>query len=366
MNQGTTFVGMDAHKSQIFVAVLYPGRKDAVEWQLANEAAGVRRMVRKIKREAGAGEVRFCYEAGPCGYALQRQIEACGEGVTCVVVAPSLIPRKPGERIKTDRRDARKLAEYLRAGVLTEVCPPTEAEEALRDLVRARDDVREDVMRARHRASKLLLRRGLVTNQTSWTKAHRRWLRSLKFEQASDQAVLDDYLLAIEQLEERLRGMDERLKQVAQQEPYAEPVGRLRCFRGIDTLTALSLVAELHSFMRFNSPRELMAYLGLVPSEFTSITQRRGSITKAGNRHVRRLLVEASWHYRHRPGLGALRKRRQGQPAAVIAIADRAQSRLYRRYRHLSEKGLMPGKVVVAIARELTGFIWAAMQPLAA
>jgi transposase len=364
VNQGITYVGMDAHKQAINVAALYPGRKDAVEWQVVNEAGAVRRMVRKVVREGG--EVRFCYEAGVCGYALQRQVEAAGgSDASCVVVAPSLIPRKPGDRIKTDRRDARKLAELLRAGLLTEVCPPTPADEALRDLVRAREDAKEDLTRCRHRLGKLLLRRGLVftAGKKAWTAAHRRWLKGLRFEHAADQAVLDDYLLAIEQLEERLNGLDSGLAEIAAQAPYATPVGWLRCFRGIDTVTAISLVAELHDFRRFGSARELMAYLGLVPSEYSSgSSTHRGAITKAGNSHVRRLLVEASWHYRHPPRIGALQKRREGQPRSVIAIADRAQQRLHRRYRRLSDRGLPTPKVVTAIARELAGFIWAAMN----
>jgi transposase len=364
MEQGTTFVGMDAHKSSINVAVLYAGREQPEECQVVNEEAAVRRLVKKIVRQA-PGEVRFCYEAGPCGYALQRHIEAI-EKVVCVVVAPSLIPRKPGEHIKTDQRDARKLAELYRAGLLTEVCAPTTVDEALRDLVRAREDTRQDLQRARQRVSKLLLRRALASPYRAWSKPYRRWLRSLKFEHATDQAALNDYLLAVDQIEERQRGLDARLEEVAQQAPYAEPVGHLRCFRGIDTLTAVSLVAELHSFMRFRSPRELMAYLGLVPSEYSSgSSSRRGRITKAGNRHARRLLVEAAWHYRHRPGLTKVAKRRKGQPTDIIALADRAQSRLNRRYRKLNARGLPAGKVVVAVARELAGFVWAALQPAA-
>ena len=364
MSESITYVGMDVHKQSVNVAVLFPGKERAVEWQVANEPAALRRMVRKVVRE-GAGEVRFCYEAGVCGYSLQRQIEAAGKAVSCVVVAPSLIPRKPGERIKTDRRDARKLAELLRAGLLTEVCPPTPEDEAVRDLVRAREDAKQDLTRCRHRLGKLLLRRGLVftAGKRAWTEAHRRWLRSLSFEHAADQAVFDDSLLAIEQLEERLGMFDSRLAGIAQLEPYSKPVGWLRCFRGIDTVTAVSLIAELYDFRRFDSPRALMAYLGLVPSEFSSANStHRGGITKTGNSHVRRLLVEASWHYRHRPSIRSLRKRREGQPAAVIAIADRAQQRLNQRYRRLSERRMATPKIVVAVARELAGFLWAAMN----
>jgi transposase len=365
-SNGITFVGLDAHKNSISVAMLPAGGGRVVEWQVANEPAAVRRLAKKLEREA-AGEVRCCYEAGPCGYALQRQLEAAG--VICEVVAPSLIPFKPGERIKTDRRDAIKLAELLRAGMLTEVQAPTEDEEAVRDLCRCREDAREDLTRVRHRMSKFLLRRACIYGLTrqAWGKQHQQWLRGLKFERAADQAIFDDYLLALEQLEERLRTLEAKLAEIADQQPYREPVAWLRCFRGINTTTALSLVAELHDFRRFTSAPALMAYLGLVPSEHSSGEGRRqGAITKSGNRHVRRLLVETAWHYRHRPTVGlGLRQRRRGQPARVIALADRAQQRLCRRYTRMVARGKPHNKIVVAIARELVGYLWAALYPTA-
>jgi transposase len=364
MKQGITFVGLDAHKKSITVAMLLPDRATPVEWQVANEPAAVRRMVRKVEREA-PGEVRFCYEAGPCGYALQRLITDAGNA-SCMLVAPSLIPRKPGDRIKTDRRDARKLAELFRAGLLTEVHPPSESDEAARDLCRAREDAREDLMRCRHRLSKLLLRRGLVfAGHKNWSKAHRAWVNGLTFE-AVDQAVVDDYLLAIDQVEARHEELVSHIERLSVCPPYAEAVAALRCFRGIDTITAMTVVTELHGFMRFTSPRGLMNYLGLVPSENSSSESiRRGSITCAGNGHVRRALVEAAWHYRHRPGLGALKKRRKDQPAAVIAVADKAMQRLHRRYERMTASGKPAPKAVVAIARELAGFLWAVLYPIA-
>jgi len=302
MQKPITFVGMDARKVGIKLAVLVPRAPKAVEWSVANEKAAVRRMVRKVQRLAEGGELCFCYEAGPCGYALQRWIEELG--VKCVVVAPSLIPRKPGDRIKTDRRDARKLAELLRAGLLTEVHPPTVEDEAVRDLCRAREDAHQDLVRCRHRASKMLLRRGWIWNGTkkAWGQGHRLWLRSLRFEQQADQVVFDNYLQAIAQVEE---------------------------FSSADS-------------------------------------ERRGAITKAGNRHARRLLVEAAWHYRHQPNPQGLRRHRQGQPAEIIAIADRAMFRLNRRFNRMLAKGKPAGKTVVAVARELTGFIWAALHCTAA
>ena len=372
MTKSITWVGLDAHKKAINVAVLVGHERTPQEWVVENKPAAIRRLVKKLVRDADGREVRSCYEAGPCGYALQRQIEAQGP-VICEVIAPALIPRKPGERIKTDRRDARKLAELLRAGLLTAVQAPTPEQEAVRDLCRAREDAKQDQLRCRHRLGKLLLRRGIVYGggKKAWTQTHRKWLRTVKFEHPSDQAAFDDYLLAIEQVEERIHTLEQRMQATAETAPFATPVGWLRCFRGIDTVTALSLVAELHGIERFASPRELMAYLGLVPSEHSSSERpRRGAITKAGNSHARRLLIEASWHYRHPPRLGvALKQRRQGQPAAVVAIADKAQQRLYRRQRHLTGRGKRPAQAVVAAARELSGFIWAALlhqhqQPL--
>jgi len=361
---GITWVGLDAHKKSINVAVLLPGRAEPLCWQEANEETAVRRLARRLIREA-PGEVRGCYEAGPLGYALQRELGA--QGVVCEVVAPSLIPIRPGERIKTDWRDARKLAELLRAGLLTEVQPPNEADEALRDLCRGRDSVRQDLMRARHRLSKFLLRRGHRYHDTQrhWGVRHMKWLRLLRFEHAAAQAIFDHYLLAIDHLDERLRQVDVHLGAFGAEEPYRQSVAWLRCFRGIDTVTAVSLVAELHDFRRFRSARALMAYLGLVPSEHSSGEQRhQGSITRAGNRHVRRLLVEAAWHHRHRPVPSQpLRKRREGQPADVIAIADRAQERLHARFMRMTHRGIHYNKTVVAMARELVGYLWATLTP---
>jgi len=364
MRKDITWVGLDAHKKAINVAVLVGHERPPQEWVVENKPAAIRRLVKKLVRDGEGGEVRCCYEAGPCGYALQRRIEAEGP-VICEVIAPALIPRKPGERIKTDRRDARKLAELLRAGLLTEVQAPTPEQESVRDLCRAREDAKADLLRCRHRLDKMLLRRGLVyvSGKKAWTQTHRQWLRSLQFDHAADRTVLSDYLLAIEQVEQRIQTLEQQLTLAAQSERWRGPVGWLRCFRGIDTVTAVTLVAELHGIERFHSARELMAYVELVPSEYSSSERtRRGGITKAGNRHARRMLIEATWHYRHPPRVSsALKERREGQPAAVIAIADKAQQRLYRRTRHLAARGKKPTQTVVAGARELTGFLWAAL-----
>ena len=361
-----TWVGMDAHKNSIKVAVLSPDQAEPVEWTEDTTSEAIRRLARRLQR-LSPGSVRACHEAGPTGYALQRQLRTYG--VDCIVIAPSLTPVKPGSRIKTDQRDARKLAELFRAGLLTEVHPPSENDEALRDLCRCRDDVRVDLLRARHRLSKFLLRRHVIYRQTKhhWGSRHLQWLEQLRFDDAMSQATFDSYFLAVQQLEERQRQLDLRLAEYAGVEPYRERVAALRCFKGIDTVTAVCLVAELHGFERFHSPRQLAAYVGLVPSENSSgERERRGPITKSGNRHVRRLLVEAAWHHRHRPALSApLRARREGQPARVLAIADRAQERLCSRFRRMSEAGKVHPKTIVAMARELCGYLWAVLHPAA-
>ena len=365
MKQVTTYVGIDAHKKDLFIAMLIGTERTPVTWTVPNEANAVRRLVRKLEGQA-PGPVRVCYEAGPCGYVLQRQLTTAR--VRCDVVAPALVPRKPGERVKTNRRDARKLAELWRAGLLTEVQPPTPEDEAVRDLCRARDDAREDLQRGRHRLGKLLLRRGLHYHGPNWTRGHRQWIDSLTWAHDAERMVVEDYLLAIDHLEARLSELDARLGEIAARDPYREPVAWLRCFRGIDTLTAILMLAELHDFRRFQSPRALMAYLGLVPGEDSSGEKhRRGRITRTGNTLVRRLLVETAWHYQHRPGVAvALARRRKGQPTRVIAIADKAQQRLCRRFRKLAAEHKPAPKIAVAIARELAGFLWAALQPASA
>jgi len=366
MEKDITHVGLDAHQETIQAAVLLPDGKKSAEDRLANTPEAIRRWARRLLQRA-PGAVVCCYEAGPLGYGLKRELEALG--LRCVVVAPALIPVKPGDRIKTDRRDARKLAELLRAGLLTEVHAPSAEQEAVRDLSRAREAVKRDQVRMRHRLSKFLLRRGVrwTPGRRAWTQAHLEWLRGRRLGYPADQAILDDHLLGLEQMESRLLALDAKLEAIGSEAPYRQPVGWLRCFRGIDTLTALALVVELHDFRRFASPRALMGYLGLVPSESSSGgKERRGAITKAGNSRLRRLLVESAWHYRHRPGVSyRLRERRAGQPARVIAIADRAQHRLHARDIRFQARGKPHNKIVVAIGRELIGFVWAALDPKA-
>jgi transposase len=296
------------------------------------------------------------------GYDLYRQLTALG--VPCDVIAPALTPRRPGQRIKTDRRDAAKLVRLYRAGELTRIHVPHEAEEAVRDLLRCRDDVREDVVRWRHRLVKFLFRHGRVYRLgTHWRQPHWTWLRAQRFELPELQRTFDATLFAVEQAQARLAELDQEVQAIAERAPYREPVGWLRCFRGIDTLGAMILLAEIVDFQRFHTPRELMAYLGLVPREYSSgETERRGAITKAGNTHVRRILVEAAWHYRHGPRLGrTIAVRTQGQPPDVVGHAWKAQQRLHRRYRRLVGHGKRAPVAIVAVARELVGFLWAAM-----
>jgi transposase len=362
VNNDITWVGLDAHKDFINVAVHLPSG-EWKEWKIENEVGKVRRLGQKLVK-LGPGEVRACYEAGAGGYALRRQLHKAAPELVCEVIAPALIPRKKGDRVKTDRRDARKLAELFEAGLLTEVYVPSEDDEAVRDLCRCRDDLRRQLMTARHHLTKWLMRRGLCWNRKNWTGVHREWLKSLKFERIADRYTFDTYLANIEHLEKQKADVEARVIEVAQQAPYAEPVARLRCFHGIDYITALTILVELHDLRRFSSARKLMAFLGLTPAEYSSGGKaQRGGITKTGNSHVRRLLVEAAWHHRHAHEAGvALKKRREGQPDDAIAIADRAHKRLSLRYRKMTARGVAHPKAVTAVARELAGFVWATLQ----
>ena len=361
MQNQTTYVGMDVHARTIRVAVIGPGGAQREEWGLANEPRAVASLSRRLLRGAPSPVVA-CYEAGPTGFALMRELRA--KGVDCRVIAPALIPRKPGDRVKTDRRDARNLAELLRAGLLTEVHAPTPDQEAVRDLSRAREDAVTDRKRAQHRLSKLLLRRGLSYGKRNWTLEHRAWLRTISFDHPAAQATFDGYLRALEAAEERARTLEQELVACAEGDDYREAVGLLRCFRGVDTVTAMTFLAELGDVTRFGSSRQLMSYLGLTPSEYSSgARQRRGEITKAGNSHVRRVLVESSWHYRHPPRVGVgLRRRREGQPGWAVSMAEGAQRRLHRRFRRMTEQGKPSPVATVAVARELVGCMWAVLR----
>ncbi len=348
-------MGLDVHAAKVVAAIA-----DQQSGELA---------VRKMGGTTGevadfcAGlpaPVRVAYEAGPTGFGLARALQE--RGIACVIAAPGKIERPAQDRVKTDRRDAERLVRLLMIGGLHPVRVPTPAAEAMRDLVRAREDVRGDLMRARHRVGKLLLRHDLRFEGNNWTERHREWLGRIELPEPVAQSVLLDGIGAIEALVVRRDDLEARMVALVPGSPWEQDVARLRCLRGIDTLSALGLCAEVGDFHRFERPAQLMSYLGLVPSENSSGERRRqGSITKSGSRHARRLLVEAAWHYRRVPRKGReLGRRQEGQPQAVCAISWKAQQRLHRSWVRLdSERGKRRTVCAVAVARELAGFCWA-------
>jgi transposase len=348
-----SWVGLDVHARGMVAGVL-----DAASGELRVLRVPPRSEEAVAWLETLPRPVRVAYEAGPTGYGLAR---ACAQaGIACTVAAPSKIPRASGDRVKTDRRDAERLARLLRLGELVAVRVPDPLEEAARDLVRAREDARGDLMRARHRLSKLLLRHGLVYEGSAWTLAHDAWLRRQRFQSRPLALAFDECYGAMLQAKGRRDALDRAIGELAAEPPFADVVGRLVCLRGISTLTALALTVELGDWQRFR-PRSLGPFLGLVPSEDSSGERRRqGAITKTGNTHARRLLVEAAWHQRRalRPS-AALERRRQGQPAAVRARADESARRLHARWHALEGRGKRRTIVAVAVARELAGHSWA-------
>jgi transposase len=359
MEQTITYVGLDVHKDTIAVALADPARRGEVReyGQIANTPSALKTLTAKLSRAGGA--LRFCYEAGPCGYGIQRQLTAAGH--ECVVVAPSLIPRKPGDRIKTDRRDAINLAELHRAGELTPVWVPDQAHEAIRDLVRARLAAVRTLRQARQQLSGFLLRHGHHYNRPAWTLMHRRWLAGLTFEHAVHYIVLEDCIAAIEAATARRDRLEAHIEAALTNWSLAPVVRALQALRGMALVGAATLIAELGDITRFASPRQLMAYLGLVPSEHSSGgTRRQGGITKAGNGAARRMLIEAAWSYRFPARISREQLLRQEALAKPIRdTAWKAQERLCRRYRKLAQAGKPPTVVTAAIARELSGFVWA-------
>ena len=355
----TVAVGLDVHARSIRLAAV---RADELleERTLPYDEEAVERVLRRWP------VVRCCYEAGPTGFGLQRFLVA--RGIDCQVVAPGLVPQRPGDRVKTDSRDARKLARLLAGGLLSPIHVPSCELEAARDLVRAREDARLDRMRDRHRLSKFCLRQGRRLPTSSWSVARRKWLSEQRFEFPAQQQTFDTYVHTTDLVDARIEQLERAIRETAEQEPWRLLVARLRCLRGIDTLTALALVSEIGDFSRFHTAEQFMAFVGLVPAEHSSGEQRRqGSITKVGNAHVRRLLVESAWHARRRPTVGyELARRQRGQNTAVIERAWRCQQRLYARWQRMAGRGKPPQKIVVACARELAGFIWAIAteQPL--
>jgi transposase len=351
------WVSIDQHKLSIVAATLPPSGGAPEVHRIETTERAIRRF---IDRLGGPEGLAVCYEAGPGGFDLLRLLTRLG--VACDVVAPSLIPVRAGDRVKTDRRDAKKLVRLFRAGELSFVQAPTPETEGLRDLMRCREDLRCARTAARHRVSKQLLRHGLIFREgkTQWTKIHRAWIARQRLGDELAHQALEQMLVHLDGLDRQIDLLDRNLEDIAQGERWRDAVTILRRFKGISTRTALGLIAEIGDFARFSSPRELCSWLGIVPSEYSSGDQRhRGHITKAGNSHARRLLIEAAWSYRHAPRL------RDRGPVADER-AWQAQVRLHHRYRHLTDHGKRSTIATVAVARELTGFLWAAMtdQPL--
>lgn len=359
MNDTTKYVGLDVSKDKIAVAVADEGRsKPRYIGMIPYTVEAIRKLIKKL---GDTEHLRVCYEAGVTGYGLYRLLTSLD--IKCEVIAPSLIPQKPGDRVKTDKRDALNLAKLYRAGELTPIYVPTEDDEALRDLVRAREDVKEDELRAKHRLTKFLLRHEIKPPQGTrkWTKKYWDWLDKLKFERVASRVTYQEYLQQLKEIQQRLKLFEKEIESQAKEGVHAPMIQVLMTLRGVAAITATSLVAEIGSFQRFLTPKQFMAYTGLVPSESSSGPLRKqGNITKTGNRHVRRLLIEAAWSYRYQPAVkGKLKKRQEGQPTNILGISWKAQNRLHNKYFRLMSRGKESGKAIAATARELAGFVWA-------
>jgi transposase len=353
----TSFVGLDVHKDSIAVAIAEAGREEPRF--LGTVGPQLTQVCKAVERLGRAQNLQIVYEAGPCGYTLARQLHS--HGYACEVIAPAKIARRPGDRIKTDRRDALLLARAARAGELVSVAIPDERDEALRDLSRAREDAVRARLKARQQLKALLLRHGhRYAGKSSWTAAHERYLAGLSFAQPAQHIALTEYRHAVREAHERVERLTQALRGQLEHWRMKPVVEALMSLRGIDLIAAVTLVAEIGDFNRFARPRELMGFLGLVPSEYSSgATRRQGAITKTGNSHARRVLVEAAWNYRFPARVSRLLQvRQESQPKAVRQIAWKAQLRLARRYRHLSARRLALNKICVAIARELSAFVW--------
>jgi transposase len=356
MAQVRTWAAFDVHVNGVVAAILDRDRGELSVRRLPGSSEAVAGFAAELP-----GPVRATYEAGPTGFVLARRLEAVG--VDCVVCAPGLIPRGASDRVKTDRRDAERLVRLLAAGELHRVMVPSVEEEALRDLVRAREDLRGDLMRARHRLAKLLLRHEVRFDgpQANWTQAHLGWLAGVRLPEQASQRALEDYRGAVSALMIRREQLEGELARALPESPWATTARRLMCLRGIDTLTAAGLCAEIGDFRRFSHPAQVMSYLGVVPSEHSSgERRRRGPITKSGSQHARRLLVEAAWHYRRPPRVaGSLaRRQRDGEPQ-ILALSWKARRRLHHIWQRMEQRHKRRTIIAVAAARELAGFCWA-------
>lgn len=352
------YVGLDVHQNSIVVAEARQGRSPAtVVDSLSNDWA---KLLKCLSRIGPAPRLRVCYEAGPTGYDLARRLKSLG--IACVVIAPSLVPIQAGQRVKTDRRDAARLAHLHRSGELVEVAIPEQHVEAMRDLERAREDAKRDERVARHRLDKFLLRHALIWNDgAKWTKKHLAWIRRQQFDSPALARTWASYLLTLEQATARVEQLTKDIGDLVQTWALGPLTTALQALRGVQLVTAVTLAAEIGDFARFARPNQLMAYVGLVPSEHSSGTKRKqGRITRTGNKHVRRLLVETAWNYRFRPHRSpAIEARRARTSPEVRAIAEKAERRLVRRFERLQQRGKSSQQVVTAIARELLGFVWA-------
>jgi len=354
-------VGVDYHLNSLSIAVLPEGEKDFYQTiHLKNDDRMIAKYLRKLSKTF---ELRICYEACSSGYDFQRKLSSWG--YHCDVIAPSLVPKKPGDRRKNDFRDARNLAEHYANGMLTVVHPPTEEEESLRSLIRCRLEFKKDARRTKHRINSFLLTQGLRWKKSTWTKQHRWWLSKLEMPYEYLQKVLDEHLGHLAYLESRIQHLDEQIEEIACSEIYAPSVKKLRAFRGIGTLTAMVLIAEITDFRRFPSPKALMAFLGLIPSEKSSGDKRKdGSITKAGNIRCRTSIVESVQHYVKKPHISAQMKEKLAEVDGKSAnIALHCMYRLHKRFWALTMKGKIRPVAITAIAREFVGFIWAMMRP---
>jgi transposase len=365
-NHTEAFVAFDTSKLRNAVAIAEAGRSGDVRFlgEIDNTEAATAKLVKKLA--ARHERLTFCYEAGPTGYGLYRQIKKLGH--ECIVVAPSLIPKKPGERVKTNRRDAVNLVKLLRAGELTAVWVPDPRHEAMRDLTRARGAAVEDLRSKRQRVTAFLLRLGRhYPGKKTWGRTHQNWLASQKLEQPEQRIAFEEMLLGVRQEVERIERLEEAIRTAVPEWSLAEVVTGLMAMRGLDLVAASTFLAEIGDLSRFQTPRELMGYLGLVPSETsTGDTIKRGPITKAGNRRARRLLIECSWSYRHPPRVGKEKQKKvAAAPRAVREIAWKAQCRLSARYRTLVRKGKLKNVAITAVAREFAGFIWAINREIA-
>ena len=360
MKETVRFLGLDVHAETIAVAIAEPDGEVRSLGTIANRAESIRKLVKKL---GPSEQLKACYEAGPTGYVLYWQLAELG--VACEVIAPTLAPMKAGDRVKTDRRDAERLARSYRSGDLTPVWVPNEGSEALRDLVRAREAAKQDQLRARHRLSKFLLRSGQRPAQgvKAWTQSYMAWVRQLRFPQIAQEFTRLDYLHEVEHMGERVKRLEQAIVEAVKlaSPELQEVIKGLQALRGVAQISAVTIAAELGNITRFQGARQLMGYSGAVPSEDSSGQRtRRGSITKTGNAHLRRIAIEAAWSYRLRPGIGpALRKRQEGVPEEIKEIAWKAQHRLHKRYLKLSAAGKDQRKIVTAVGRELLGFIWA-------